>query len=732
MDLFKRLLLTKFPNFWGAENMNPISMFISFISAKEFFSIINRKVIENHKLNLFDINIDPLEFKMGFWDNPNSANQKDVETYFSYCAAANLNGYLFYSPANLSNGLTLLASLYFSDAMQEYEESYFVHLLYTIFLLSFTITARVKVFPHDNDQENYNWFIELFFEAYQVTLHQLGIAPKPLLFQQIKKSLLRETDYFFVLFRAYQNFNNLLASSGSDEDFLSWIFGENSGAKQKWAIEEFIASYEKTKSRSDFSLLEQELLMMIWPADILIKYLLGDVSPFIIVDEIIKRIYDKKELDPIIKSFTKSGQNLQSLFNYLLDYKRYKEGFFRWVQEVMMRHFRGQGEVEEMIMDLDEMISSIDVSNEDASQIQVPERIKKESKITEKLLNFYVTFLGGFTTARGDSFYFRLFKAPWLQEFCSTTTGDLLYPSEQMRYYSSMLYLYNKNLYYYHYIDQNIRSGKNKFTIPTKGKNLKIAPNFSVVKLYNQAMLATFFQDVNPRDTKLYIKNSEILGLFKERFWENISQWLKGESRVFLENFYGPMSKKTFLSGDFVTIIDASLLETELINLKNSLYSLDYWFNREVLDLLYPLLSKKKGLHPEYFFSLFAIQRETLFGIALLMHYLSKKSKKLQTLVLPLRLYYFRDIVNLNLPMNSSFFSKFQKLLWEYTVFFDLWIQLDDNQEFLEILVKNIKKIFEKSPDANIVKNFTGDDRVWFKGALKNISYYNKRYLIPR
>lgn len=69
--------------------------------------------------------------------------------------------------------------------------------------------------------------------------------------------------------------------------------------------------------------------MMIWPADILIKYLLGDVSPFIIVDEIIKRIYDKKELDPIIKSFTKSGQNLQSLFNYLLDYKRYKEGFFR-------------------------------------------------------------------------------------------------------------------------------------------------------------------------------------------------------------------------------------------------------------------------------------------------------------------------------------------------------------------------------------------------------------------
>ena len=69
MQLFKRTLLSFFPDDMMASNVNPASMFISFISAKEFFSIINRKIIENYKLNLFDITIDPFEFKIGFGEN---------------------------------------------------------------------------------------------------------------------------------------------------------------------------------------------------------------------------------------------------------------------------------------------------------------------------------------------------------------------------------------------------------------------------------------------------------------------------------------------------------------------------------------------------------------------------------------------------------------------------------------------------------------------------------------
>ena len=66
MHLFKRLLLTKFPNSTIQNMVNPASMFVGFISSRELFSIINRKIIENYKLNLFDVNLDVVEFKMGF------------------------------------------------------------------------------------------------------------------------------------------------------------------------------------------------------------------------------------------------------------------------------------------------------------------------------------------------------------------------------------------------------------------------------------------------------------------------------------------------------------------------------------------------------------------------------------------------------------------------------------------------------------------------------------------
>jgi len=66
MQLFKRVLLSLFPDEIVDQTINPASMFISFISTKEFFSVINRKIVENYKLNLFDVTLDPFEFKIGF------------------------------------------------------------------------------------------------------------------------------------------------------------------------------------------------------------------------------------------------------------------------------------------------------------------------------------------------------------------------------------------------------------------------------------------------------------------------------------------------------------------------------------------------------------------------------------------------------------------------------------------------------------------------------------------
>ncbi len=225
-------------------------------------------------------------------------------------------------------------------------------------------------------------------------MQQLEVKISDEKFLSIKKSLLQETDFFFLLYRSFFRLNTLLDHLGTDEDYLTWILGEATEAKRIAKVEVFKSFYQTTKSRSDFSPLEQEILMKVWPADILIKYLYSEMSPFLITQEVISKIYDKSALDSLVKSFVKSDAHLATLLDYLLDYKNFKSGFFDGLHAALSKYFSNQEELDDIIQDLDEMISAIDLDGDDLSQLQVPERIKQESKMTEKLLNFYVTFLG--------------------------------------------------------------------------------------------------------------------------------------------------------------------------------------------------------------------------------------------------------------------------------------------------------------------------------------------------
>ena len=51
---------------------------------------------------------------------------------------------------------------------------------------------------------------------------------------------------------------------------------------------------------------------------------------------------------------------------------------------------------------MDELSSRIeeDIKEGEEENIKIPEKIKRESKIMEKILNFFITFLGGFRIAR--------------------------------------------------------------------------------------------------------------------------------------------------------------------------------------------------------------------------------------------------------------------------------------------------------------------------------------------
>ncbi|MFA7717923.1 MAG: hypothetical protein WC875_04365, partial [Candidatus Absconditabacterales bacterium] len=295
MQLFKRVLLSLFPDDIVAQSINPASMFISFISTKEFFSVINRKIVENYKLNLFDVTLDPFEFKLGFGENT-PTKPKDIDLYYGYCSTANLNGYRFFSPSNISNSLSLVAALYVKDIFGKYEPEYYLHFLYTVFLLSFVFLARIKIFPSHNKETNYNRCIDLFFSFYAFVFQQTGKTSDPKKMLEIKKDILNNTEIFFLLFSVYQKLNTLFVHPKvSNKDIYTWLFyDEIKSDELKKPFTDFIEHHHQYVSATNITPLEAKILQHILPADILLRYLFLDADMFLVTETIIAKIYDKK------------------------------------------------------------------------------------------------------------------------------------------------------------------------------------------------------------------------------------------------------------------------------------------------------------------------------------------------------------------------------------------------------------------------------------------------------
>jgi len=725
MHLFKRLLLTKFPNSTIHNVMNPASMFVGFISAKEFFSVINRKIIENPKLNLFDANLDVIEFKMGFWDDSNSNDQKDLETYFAYAVAANLNGTLFYSPANLWNGIALLSAVFFKDIMKEFPSYFFIQLIYSIYLLTFTFTSRVKVFPSENEQENYNWFIDVFFDFYRGTFDQLQTKISDQEYKEVKSQLLQETSFCFLLFHFYKKLNSVLENKSSTTDYLDWLLGKEKGDT---IIKAFKENYETTKYLPHSSPLEQNILNRIWPADILIKYLFWESDPILAVETIVEKIFNKQELIPLVNSFLKSDNQLPQLFQYLLEYKKYKYWFFAGVQNYLIKLLRVEGK-DDILEDIDEMASSID-NGDDFSNFDVPERIKRESKVTERLLNFYVTLLWWFTTARWDSFYLRLFKPNILNYFTKDSLQNLLDSDIQIDYYWNILFQYGKNLYYYNYIDKNIRAGKSKFSMPIKWDNWQVPTNFSVIKLFTEWMISSFFQDLNPKDTKLLIKNSQILDLFRKNFWEKISELVKLSKNKFIEKFYQWWIENLSEKKKIYSLLELELSDDNLVNLKDSLYKLDYWVTNNLYEKL-QIIRLNNKYDDALCLTVYWMLRETLFWFMLLYSYFQKQEKVEKSKNDILIMYYVKDILWLRIPEATEIYDAILETIKEFSTILELWTGIDDNPWFLKLIEKSRKTFCSKKDDNQIFWSIAWEDLLRFRGLLKNITYYNKRYVIP-
>ena len=735
MQLFRRLLLSYFPDSLVKDSFNPASMFISFISAKDFFTIIDRKIIENHKLNLFDLSVDIFEWKLWLWIHKDMMQSKMTDAYYSYIAAANFNGYKFYNIWNTANAMTLLCSLYLYESFDKEEENIFVDALYTFYLLTFLFAARIKVFPWIDEKSDFQWFVDLYFNFFEIVISQLKHKISKDSIQKIRTKMLVHIDIFFMMFYYEKRVNCLYVNSDKSSksyynEFYQWLFWPQLSIVQK----NFLQNRDKITIDSKFSAVEESLLFEIAPADIHLKYLFLETDVWDVVSCLISNIFDKNILDKKLTSLMKNEEELDFILDYVTNPDNFKKWFFKWVKQYVS-HMRLQNQ--DSYEELDEMMSEIwdDVSKLD--EMQIPASIRKESKVMEQFLNFYVSYLWWLSISRADTFFFRFFKwrlVPELMQYF-----DVRFKTDQAIQYSWMSHLvYTKNQAYYQFVNKKIRSWKEKFFIPAGPlKSDSIKATAYLLKSEDEIALSTLLQDCNPRIWKLYVKNKALLDRFQVQYSTQISQLIKLPTNEFVYQYYEPIFSNFKLWENVLKILQNAFTDQDVVRLKNSLYAFDVQLFREIISM-FPWKKFQSLYNDTVMLQHLALLRETLFWFLVYYRYLQniqdKEKENVKFNLTLLKKVYILHILNWDNSLFTVWSKLIDTLLDQFWAAFSIFVEFDDNKEFFSILKENwmefLKKLWKKS-ELEKENSFSIEDFLRLRWVLKHITYYNKRYLIP-
>lgn len=209
------------------------------------------------------------------------------------------------------------------------------------------------------------------------------------------------------------------------------------------------------------------------------------------------------------------------------------------------------------------------------------------------------------------------------QPLSTGTKQDALY------YYGGLLYHYSKNVFYYKYAFENIRAGKDKFHLPFRATFREVYSNMFIIKLFDTHALATLLQDLNIRDTKIYVKNKQIIELFKEHFGPSISETLHTKGKNMLYQFYEPLSKCVPDIPHFLEAIVSTITPAEKESLTESLYTVDTWIFQEVLKQINEYHINRHSKYSDYsILGILSSLKDTLLGCILYYSYLLLQSEK--------------------------------------------------------------------------------------------------------
>lgn len=722
-----------FPN--SFHNWTNGKMFVSLVSAKDFFSLIIKKSIENYKVNNFDISLDPFDIKIWIWQEI-AIKPKDVEFYYSYTSAAHYNGYRFFTVSNIATNLALIA--WNQNRHIFYKSEYFSYINYilSVYLMCYIFGSGIKTFPKfehkdQNDLQNqqYKRFLEVFFSFWDMIMSESKVKINTQRLIQIKKELTMNLQMFFGIFYSMRMLNEGLITWNHKDDveYFERLLTQKSTANID-SVSDFIDNYKNNIYSDSFDTVEQKIaISIVCPYDIHIKYFYNQENAFQVNDLLVSKIFDNKKIDEYLQSFLVDDSRLEEFCIYVTDINNIKNNFFAWVNNyIYQKSADNKWSLEELIQE-----------NQDESFLapeamisKLEQNIKNEMITTQSIVDFYIKYMWSMQIGRWDNFFVKRFRKDLISKFYEQIYT--INKSAQNTYNTKLNNIYNKNNFYYDSFFDSLRYKKWNIRIPVFIKN-KNDQFVDLNKIYI-SNLCSFFQDITLRDTKIYTGNKNIIKKFQEDFSENITLLVNSQSHRLLSYIYGPTISIIYQttnnqSENLDKIIQQNISTADITRLKDSLYFLDLHMWRDMMQDL----AENSNTHLYYdslqIIGIASTLRENIFWLLLLMQFLKKKqsNEKVDMMIDMLLDIYtvevlFVDDVSL---IKSSIYNTFTK----YEYYLEMRIWMDENDQYLKVFLDSrvwyLYNIYN-----NLNNTVWYEDIIWLKGYLRNLTYYNKRVLI--
>jgi hypothetical protein len=729
--LFRKILLSFFSKKSMTQaGLNPAAIFISFISAKQFFWLINRRIVEHYKLNMFDITIDPFEVKIGFGESP-TVNIKELDFYYSYNSAANFIWYRFYSPNNIATGLSIIAAISSHHILSSKYPTYFRHFIFTIYIFVFVIIGRIKTIPEWDLQTRYDWFMKTFWNLYVLIFEKTRTKLNTKTLLEIQTMISSDVRLWFCLYRIIEYISNYFNPVDNDTtSYYKWLFMDELKDKNRSIItDNFINNHITDTIESTFSETDKAIVELLIPADISIKYLFGDKEWWAITRYVLDGIYNKDYLDEIMDSFIRNWERSQEFLDYIISPEQFKKNFFFWIQDYIRHLITNHKDLNNG--NNDTTFSSL-INDEDINTEHIPEAIKIETNILDRLINFYIGYIWWLQIARADTGYIRLAKPKLLNQIMNEIKFVYTKP-DTLEYYTKLFLLYSKNLFYYKYAHDHIRSGKDSFNLPIKWTINIQESNLFLMKMLSENVIINILQDINKDNTRLSVKTGDIILLFKDTFSQKISSSIALDNKSFIEYVYGPYDRLLQKEGSISTLIFLNLQDEDISLIKDRMYNLDFRLAHETSSFIAQNETILTAYDTMVCFSILGVMRETFFWFLISLSHaqtLSEAHQKNYHTDLIIYLY-CRDILNIDTKIIPSMSLWITEILTTYQELLSLRTHLDDNQNYMYIGFNNRVSRSQDKIDIILTSDLPREDTIRRLGYLKNITYYNKRYLIP-